>query len=68
MKKIKISTDFDVYQSLHDLPSDEFELMQQAIEARKQAYAPYSKFSVGAAILLANGEVITGSNQENAAY
>jgi cytidine deaminase len=68
MKKIKISTDFDIYQSLNDLPSDEFELMLQAIEARKQAYAPYSKFSVGAAILLANGEVITGSNQENAAY
>lgn len=68
MKKIKISTDFDIYPSLNDLPSDEFELMLKAVEARNQAYAPYSKFSVGAAILLANGEIITGSNQENAAY
>ncbi|PJB13385.1 MAG: cytidine deaminase [Flavobacteriales bacterium CG_4_9_14_3_um_filter_40_17] len=68
MKKIKISTNFDIYQSLNDLPSEEFELMRQAIEARKEAYAPYSKFSVGAAVLLDNGEIITGSNQENAAY
>ena len=42
--------------------------MEKAIEARKNAYAPYSKFSVGAAILLDNDEVVTGNNQENASY
>lgn len=42
--------------------------MQKAIEARDNAYAPYSQFFVGAAILLDNGEIITGSNQENASY
>lgn len=43
-------------------------LMNQAIETRKNAYAPYSKFRVGAAILLDNGKIVLGSNQENAAY
>ena len=42
--------------------------MAQAVAVRKKAYAPYSKFKVGAAILLDNGEVVLGSNQENAAY
>ncbi|HQK39631.1 MAG TPA: cytidine deaminase, partial [Flavobacterium alvei] len=43
-------------------------LMKQAIEVRKNAYAPYSKFRVGAALLLDNGQIVLGSNQENAAY
>lgn len=42
--------------------------MNQAFAARSKAYAPYSKFTVGAAILLDNGIVVQGSNQENAAY
>jgi cytidine deaminase len=42
--------------------------MNQAVEIRKKAYAPYSKFQVGAAIVLDNGVVLQGSNQENAAY
>jgi cytidine deaminase len=42
--------------------------MHQAIEIRKKAYAPYSNFKVGTAILLDNGKIILGSNQENAAY
>jgi cytidine deaminase len=40
--------------------------MEQAVGSRKKAYAPYSKFKVGAAILLDNGQIILGSNQENA--
>lgn len=44
------------------------ELFRKAREAREKAYAPYSNFTVGAAILLDNGEVITGSNQENASF
>lgn len=43
-------------------------LEQEAYEAARKAYAPYSRFKVGAAVLLSNGIVVTGSNQENAAY
>ena len=42
--------------------------MSQAVEVRKKAYAPYSQFRVGAALLLDNGKIVVGSNQENAAY
>ena len=43
-------------------------LEKAALQVAKGAYAPYSRFHVGAAVLLANGEIVTGSNQENAAY
>lgn len=46
----------------------ELKLIDAAKKAVFNAYAPYSKFQVGAAVLLENGEIITGSNQENAAY
>lgn len=68
MKKITISADLEVYDSENELPQDAKELMQKAVEAREDSYSPYSKFKVGAAILLDNKEVITGSNQENASY
>lgn len=68
MKNIDITTKFLAYNSIDELPNDVQELMQQAIEVRKNAYAPYSKFRVGAAILLNNEKVVLGSNQENAAY
>ena len=68
MKEFKISTTFTIYEQLSDLPSAVFRLMQTAIETRKNAYSPYSNFNVGAAILLDNGKVVIGANQENAAY
>jgi cytidine deaminase len=68
MKEIIINAQFLVYDTLTDLPLDIENLMKQAIIARKNAYAPYSKFKVGTAILLDNGKIILGSNQENAAY
>ena len=68
MKTIAITTEFNVFDALNDLPVSVQTLMGKAVEARKNAYAPYSQFRVGVAILLDNGEVITGSNQENAAY
>ena len=68
MKEIKIDTTIAVYNGINDLPSELQSLMLQAIETRKNAYAPYSKFRVGAALLLDNGKVVLGSNQENAAY
>lgn len=68
MKEIHITTTFEVFQSVADLSENIQSLMQQAIEIRKKAYAPYSHFRVGAAILLDNGKIVLGSNQENAAY
>lgn len=68
MKEISINTSFTVYQSVAELPQDVQSLMEQAVEIRKKAYAPYSKFRVGAALLLDNEKVVLGSNQENAAY
>ena len=68
MKEVKIESTFKVYEDLSELPDDIQQLMQSAIETREKAYAPYSKFKVGAAILLDNNEVVVGSNQENASY
>lgn len=68
MKEININTIISVFDSISALPTEIQSLMQQAIEVRKNAYAPYSRFRVGAAILLDNGKVVLGSNQENAAY
>jgi cytidine deaminase len=68
MKEININTSFSVYESITEIPKEIQLLMQEAINIRKKAYAPYSKFRVGAAILLDNGKIILGSNQENAAY
>ncbi|MGB5420461.1 cytidine deaminase [Algibacter sp.] len=68
MKEIKIESTLYVFENLGELPNDVFKLMEKAVAARKKAYAPYSNFNVGAAILLDNGEVVLGSNQENASY
>lgn len=68
MKEVKIESTLFVFETLDELPKDINLLMSKAIESRKKAYAPYSKFSVGAALLLDNNEIITGSNQENASY
>lgn len=68
MKKLEIKTVFYEYESLRMLDAKDVELMQAAIAIRKKAYAPYSNFRVGAAVLLENGTVVLGSNQENAAY
>ena len=68
MKEIHITTTFEVFHSISDLSEEIQTLMQQAIAIRRKAYAPYSHFKVGAAILLDNGKIVLGSNQENAAY
>lgn len=68
MKEITITTQFTVFDSIKDLPNDVFTLMEEAVAIRKKAYAPYSKFRVGVALILDNGKIIQGSNQENAAY
>lgn len=68
MERRKISFDLLVYDALDELSPSEKTLMQIAEEARENAYAPYSKFMVGAAVLLANEEIVIGNNQENASY
>lgn len=68
MKEVKIESTLQVYNDSEELPPDIRSLMASAIEAREQAYAPYSNFKVGASILLDNNEVVSGSNQENASY
>ena len=53
---------------LNDMLEQDKALIYKAMEIREKAYAPYSSFWVGAAILLSNQQIITGNNQENAAY
>ena len=65
-KEIKIA--FTEYAGAAELEAEDRTLVEKAIEATKHSYAPYSNFNVGAALLLDNGEIVTGSNQENAAY
>ena len=59
---------FEVIENYDALNSTEKKLYDKAMEIRNAAYAPYSDFTVGCALLLENGEIVTGSNQENAAY
>jgi cytidine deaminase len=68
MNKITISSHFDVFESLEELSPEIQNLMLKAVAVRKKAYAPYSNFKVGAALLLDNDEIVLGSNQENAAF
>ncbi|WP_319269622.1 cytidine deaminase [uncultured Draconibacterium sp.] len=56
------------YDAVEELPESDQELLLAARKASNNAYAPYSKFCVGAALLLENGEIIAGSNQENADF
>lgn len=67
MKELTITSIIKVYE-FDELNQSDQALMTNAIEATNRSYAPYSKFSVGAAALLADGTIVTGTNQENAAY
>lgn len=68
MKKESELIEIDHDQASDHFSPDELRLVNEAIEARKDAYAPYSNFKVGAAALLQSGQILKGSNQENAAY
>lgn len=67
MKDLTITAVIKVLQ-WDELKAEDSLLLKAAIEATKRSYAPYSRFSVGAAVVLANGALVTGTNQENAAY
>ena len=68
MEKKGIQLVYEEYASDRELDASDALLLDKAREATGDAYAPYSRFRVGAAASLANGEVITGSNQENASF
>ena len=68
MNKKSITIAYIEYDSDEELNEKDIELLNAAKEATKRSYAPYSGFCVGAALRLSNGEIISASNQENAAY
>ena len=67
MKELNINTKITVC-SYDELSNEEKILIDKAKEASCHSYAPYSHFQVGAAALLSDGTIVTGNNQENAAY
>ena len=68
MQKETVNICYTEYSALSELPDADRLLVERAQQSAKDAYAPYSKFHVGAAVLLDSGEVVAGNNQENAAY
>ncbi len=68
MNELELNLKYKVYGSTQEMDKEKSELAAESIKAAKKAYAPYSKFHVGAAVLMENGEIISGNNQENAAY
>ena len=67
MKEINLTTKIVVY-PLEECSEIKKKLIEEAKQATQRSYAKYSHFNVGAALLLENGEIVTGNNQENAAY
>ena len=59
---------FQLYPNWESLQTIDISVVNKAFEAMEKAYAPYSKFKVGAALLLEDGQIIQGNNQENIAY
>lgn len=68
MKVVTLQVNIEEYENISELNTNDSQLLQKAWKACDSAYAPYSRFNVGAAVLLDNGKIITGNNQENAAY
>ncbi len=66
MDKRELRIDYFIWRG--SFPSGYENLCRKAIQASGKAYSVYSEFSVGAAVLLANGEMVSGNNQENVAY
>ena len=63
-----IDITYSEFRSVDEMIPEDRELVGAAIEAMSGAYAPYSHFHVGAAVRLSNGQIVKGSNQENAAF
>ena len=67
MKEVELKTVIQECQ-MDELSAEDRQLVEQAIEATRRSYAPYSHFHVGAAVRLENDEIVIGCNQENVAY
>jgi cytidine deaminase len=67
-KSLRIAIELEEFSSAEKLNSADRQLLEKARSARSNAYAPYSDFFVGAAVRLEDGTIVTGNNQENAAY
>ena len=68
MKQLEIKSKVTIYEQEDELSIEDKQLLSMARNAATKAYAVYSHFQVGAALLLNNGKIVTGSNQENAVY
>ena len=68
MKQKTVNFSYTIYEKSDELPEITQQLLTAAREACDLAHAPYSQFRVGAAVLLQNGTILKGANQENAAY
>lgn len=68
MEQKNLTLNYTYFAGFDELPAFWKQLITEAESALPRAYAPYSKFNVGAAVKLSNGQTITGTNQENAAY
>lgn len=68
MRKHTIQFEYEVFDTIEELKCEDKILLLEARETTTMAYAPYSKFNVGAVAILNNGEIVKGSNQENASY
>ncbi len=68
MEKHKIEINFTSFDDENALNPSDKEVLEAAVSAVQYSYSPYSNFKVGAAALLGNGEIVLGSNQENASF
>src|SRR3954464_10954755 len=68
MKKETQDFSYEVYDSIDELPQEQAWLLKEAKKITSNAYAPYSNFKVGAVAKMRNGEIVTGTNQENASF
>jgi cytidine deaminase len=68
MMKKQLTISYDVFHDITELSKDDAFLLNAAREATVNAYAPYSRFHVAAAARMMNGNIITGTNQENASF
>ena len=68
MRENKFEFEYEVYNDITELTEQDAWLVNEAREVTAAAYAPYSNFHVGAVAIMANGEIVAGTNQENASY
>ncbi|MBK7560656.1 MAG: cytidine deaminase [Chitinophagaceae bacterium] len=68
MKENTFEFQYEVYDNVNELNAQDAWLLNEARSVTENAYAPYSNFHVGAVAILANGEIVAGTNQENASY